>query len=344
MMTFQAIISYSHEDKATADAACAKLEAVGTRCWIAPRDIAPGADWNASVLEAIINAQVMIPILAAKTTLSEQVLRGLERAVVNNIPVIPFHTERATLSKTAQRCLGTPHWLDAFDPALESRLARLVVSVNALLTHGHDDGLTVDLGQLYARCVTTMHPPSDSQLSTLLAVAESLGIHQQVGNSLRELTSDTRRKGGEAVRGAGSIKKLLLNKYGPKFAVGFLIGFRLELLANFVSFNKEDTFAHDYIGMIGNQILQAMDEFGVEQEMQDSLSRQIARATDRSRPLPEDDLATLCMLLVFELKNRKNGVPNRTLQSLRSFLTGRVLVGDPTFARAAESALNFQRQ
>jgi hypothetical protein len=42
-MNFDAFISYANQDKATADAACAKLEAEGIRCWIAPRDVPPGA-------------------------------------------------------------------------------------------------------------------------------------------------------------------------------------------------------------------------------------------------------------------------------------------------------------
>lgn len=41
-MDFDIFISYSSQDKPTADAACAVLEAAGIRCWIAPRDIMPG--------------------------------------------------------------------------------------------------------------------------------------------------------------------------------------------------------------------------------------------------------------------------------------------------------------
>lgn len=40
-------ISYSSKDKPVADATVAVLEANGIRCWIAPRDIRPGADWSA---------------------------------------------------------------------------------------------------------------------------------------------------------------------------------------------------------------------------------------------------------------------------------------------------------
>jgi len=37
-------VSYASDDKPTADAVCASLEARGIRAWIAPRDILPGSD------------------------------------------------------------------------------------------------------------------------------------------------------------------------------------------------------------------------------------------------------------------------------------------------------------
>jgi len=40
-------ISYSSKDKAIAAALCAHLEKAQLKCWIAPRDIAPGKDYAA---------------------------------------------------------------------------------------------------------------------------------------------------------------------------------------------------------------------------------------------------------------------------------------------------------
>jgi hypothetical protein len=39
-------ISHPSKDRATADAICAHLESAGIHCWIAPRDIEPGATWR----------------------------------------------------------------------------------------------------------------------------------------------------------------------------------------------------------------------------------------------------------------------------------------------------------
>src|SRR5688572_25696121 len=46
-------VSHSAKDKAKADAVCDALEKGGVRCWIAPRDILPGANWATSILKAI---------------------------------------------------------------------------------------------------------------------------------------------------------------------------------------------------------------------------------------------------------------------------------------------------
>ena len=52
-MGWDVFLSYSSKDKPVADAACHALESAGIRCWIAPRDIVPGAEWGASIVKAI---------------------------------------------------------------------------------------------------------------------------------------------------------------------------------------------------------------------------------------------------------------------------------------------------
>ena len=52
-MAHDVFISYSSKDKAVADAVCAGLEGRGIACWMAPRDIVPGVDWGAAIIDAI---------------------------------------------------------------------------------------------------------------------------------------------------------------------------------------------------------------------------------------------------------------------------------------------------
>src|SRR5438552_3666559 len=58
-------LSYSSKDKLTADAACAALEARGLRCWVAPRDIVPGKEWGAAIIEGIEQSRSMVLLFSA---------------------------------------------------------------------------------------------------------------------------------------------------------------------------------------------------------------------------------------------------------------------------------------
>src|SRR3978361_1075877 len=65
VMSHDIFICYSARDKTVANAICAVLEAEGVRCWIAPRDIMPGADWGESIIDAINEAHGMVLIFSS---------------------------------------------------------------------------------------------------------------------------------------------------------------------------------------------------------------------------------------------------------------------------------------
>jgi protein-tyrosine-phosphatase len=136
VMTFDVFISYPHQDKATADAACAKLESEGIRCWIASRDISPGTDWSEAIVNAIRLAKIMVLIFSGHANTSQQVKREVERAVNKGIPIIPMRIEDTIPSEALEYFISTPHWLDALTPPLEQHLDKLGASVKALLSAG----------------------------------------------------------------------------------------------------------------------------------------------------------------------------------------------------------------
>jgi hypothetical protein len=130
-----AFISYSSKDKTTADATCATLEARGIRCWMAPRDILPGADWGETIVDAINDARVFVLVFSVNANESSQIKREVERAINRGIPVIPFRIENVLPTKSLEYFLSTPHWLDAFSPPLEEHLNYLA-SVISSITQG----------------------------------------------------------------------------------------------------------------------------------------------------------------------------------------------------------------
>ncbi|THB65812.1 MAG: DUF4384 domain-containing protein [Desulfovibrio sp.] len=122
-------ISHSSQDKAVADAVCASLEQAGFGCWIAPRDILPGADWAEGILHAIESSALLVLIVTSSSNESPQVLREVERAVSKRVTVLPFRTEDVVLTKALEYFVSSHHWLDALSEPLEPHLDKLVDTV-----------------------------------------------------------------------------------------------------------------------------------------------------------------------------------------------------------------------
>jgi hypothetical protein len=126
-------ISYSSKDKLTADAVCARLEARGIRCWIAPRDVRHGANYGASILDAIHASRVVVLVLSAHANTSVHIPNEIERAVSHGLAVVPFRIEEVLPAKSLDLFIGSRHWLDAWTPPLEQHLDQLADSLAALI-------------------------------------------------------------------------------------------------------------------------------------------------------------------------------------------------------------------
>lgn len=118
-------ISYSQPDRDCAFELVERLEGAGIDCWIAPRDIAPSADWAAEIMDAISSARAMILVFSQSSNQSPQVRREVERAVHKQLCILPFRIEDVLPSKSLEFFLSTQHWMDAFPPPREPHYARL---------------------------------------------------------------------------------------------------------------------------------------------------------------------------------------------------------------------------
>lgn len=124
-MAHDVFISHSKVDKEVAEAVCDGLEKRGIRCWIAPRDIVPGADWGAAIIDAISDSRVMVLIFSSNANASRQIKREIERADSKGVRVIPFRIENVAPTKTLEYFISTPHWFDAYEPPLAPHVERL---------------------------------------------------------------------------------------------------------------------------------------------------------------------------------------------------------------------------
>jgi len=131
-MAHDVFICHAHEDYTTALAACAKLEEAHVRCWIAPRDVGPGA-YAKQLVQAIDGASAVLLVFSEKANRSEHVLRELEIASNRQKVIIPFKIENVRPNEDLEYFTLRVHWLDALNPPLEHRLDELVHFVQRLL-------------------------------------------------------------------------------------------------------------------------------------------------------------------------------------------------------------------
>src|SRR3954462_13585852 len=86
-------ISYASADQAIAMEVCALLEARGVSCWIAPRDVAPGAKWDEALLHAIDEAGAFLLLLSTASNGSPFVQNEVNRAFSKQQPIFTFRIE-----------------------------------------------------------------------------------------------------------------------------------------------------------------------------------------------------------------------------------------------------------
>jgi FKBP-type peptidyl-prolyl cis-trans isomerase len=75
----------------------------------------------------------MLLIASAHSNHSPQVLREVQLAVEANVNILQFRIENVVLTDDLRYFLGTPHWLDALTPPLESHLERVVAAIKSLI-------------------------------------------------------------------------------------------------------------------------------------------------------------------------------------------------------------------
>jgi len=124
-MAREVFLSYRSEDKAAADRVCAGLESLGIECWIAPRNIPPGTEWPAAIVEAIGACRVFVMLLSAHSLNAKQISREAELADKQGCQIITFRLENVEPPPGLSYFLGNIQWLDAFGDQFEPALAQL---------------------------------------------------------------------------------------------------------------------------------------------------------------------------------------------------------------------------
>ena len=132
-MEAQVFLSHSSDDQAKAEDVCKRLETRGIKCWLAPRDVAPGADYGEQIIGAIESTRATVLILSDGANESRFVKNEVERAIAKGKPVIPFRISNVQPSRALELFISRSQWIDAWAPPLEARVEVLATAIHGLL-------------------------------------------------------------------------------------------------------------------------------------------------------------------------------------------------------------------
>jgi len=133
----EVFISYASLDKAIAERVCGALESAGISCWIAPRNIEPGADYPTALVEAINSARALLLVLTEHAVASPHIASEVGHAFNGKKRIIPFRIWQKALPEDLEYFLSLTQWLDAPDGCTDQNLKRLIEATRAALTGEH---------------------------------------------------------------------------------------------------------------------------------------------------------------------------------------------------------------
>jgi TolB-like protein len=130
----EVFVSYASQDTAIANAIVAALERHGVKCWIAPRNVIPGALYADEIIRSINGAKALVVVLSASAVASPHVGKEIERASSKRRPIITFRTDAAPLTSALEYFLSESQWIDIGADGTEAAFAKLMAAVQRHLT------------------------------------------------------------------------------------------------------------------------------------------------------------------------------------------------------------------
>jgi formylglycine-generating enzyme required for sulfatase activity len=120
-----AFLSHASPDREAAQRLCRLLEEQGIGCWIAPRDVPPGADYGEAIIRAIEGTAATVLLLSAHANASIHVTHEVERAISKRRRLIPVRLEAVPPGPSLELHLATAQWVEAWRLSLEDVAAQL---------------------------------------------------------------------------------------------------------------------------------------------------------------------------------------------------------------------------
>jgi hypothetical protein len=125
-------VSHASKNFAIADNLRALLEGKGIQCWIAPRDIDPGASYASEISTGIESCSVTVLILTSEANESKAVANELELSFAKQKVIIPVRLSDIKPSKDIEFFVSNAQWIDALYSPLRDRVEDIIRVVLAV--------------------------------------------------------------------------------------------------------------------------------------------------------------------------------------------------------------------
>ncbi|MFZ2870530.1 toll/interleukin-1 receptor domain-containing protein, partial [Zavarzinia sp.] len=132
-MSAPIFISHASEDREFAEKVTAYLEQRGVKCFIAPRDIRPGADYAEQIIDGLDAAGAIVFLLSENSNKSIFVRKEIERSVSKGKNVFTVRIREVTPARALELFVSSEQWIDAWRPPITQYLDRLAEGIAATL-------------------------------------------------------------------------------------------------------------------------------------------------------------------------------------------------------------------
>lgn len=107
-------VSYSSKDAKAATELVSELEARGLQCWIAPRNIRPGDDYDEAIVAAILACRALVVLVSTDSIASRHVRSEVVRASSEGKTIYPVRLIDIEVAGGLQFHLELSQWIDFF--------------------------------------------------------------------------------------------------------------------------------------------------------------------------------------------------------------------------------------
>jgi TolB-like protein/tetratricopeptide (TPR) repeat protein len=164
--TSDVFVSYASQDASIANAVVTALERQGVRCWIAPRDVAPGSLYADEIIRAINGTKILVLVLSRSAIASPHIGREVERASSKRRRIVTLRTDASQLTTALEYFLSDSQWIDLENDGTESAFAKLVTAARRFQAPVSASLERAPSGQSYLD-----YPPASTRKSWLLVAA-----------------------------------------------------------------------------------------------------------------------------------------------------------------------------